>query len=509
MSHIGLWDLPVELTTDLCSNWLTIVDVAFLDSAICNHAMRAHFVAVAFSSSCSLRYPIEEEHDDTEYEDGINIWIVKRRARVSGLYITKHMYSASVSDYFKSHGKFLQFIRFQESKFGEYTTSRKNAKSTDKTLVSNIAAHCPNLRKLETNSGLTDRGFAQIVRSCAQLEDVCNLGSETAECVITALNNSPCLRKLNIGLGGRSKSRVTCPTLESVEIHHSGELGDAFCTTLARSCPRLQALEIDVCEITDATLDALAAHCRDFLTLGAISPTITWACLERFTAACNLREVHIYCYDMPATSVYSIAQNCPLLRHLHVHSPGTLSEEWLLAVAAHCPDLRELDLDGLWLKEAASGLLAVAEHCHELRSLLITFLRGDTGPFLFTAISHCARLERFVLNDAASDALLYALSRCPHLRDVQLTHEFSFTARHSVTAEGIIALAKGCPALVVLRLPDHAVVDMEVVRVLSRCCPDLRVLQCTFPVELNGHRMEIAGLLPNCNVSKHSQLRFR
>jgi hypothetical protein len=405
---------------------------------------------------------------------------------------------------------FLQFIRFQQ--LGDFATRNKKAKSTDKTLVANISTHCPNLRKLEINSGLSDRGSAQIVRSCSQLEDVCSLESKTADCIIIALNNSPCLRKLDIGIQGDSGQWITCPTLESVEIHHDGDLDDEFCTTLARSCPRLQVLKIDVCEITDAALDALAAHCKELRTLDGTSPHLTWQAWERLTAACNLRELHIDCeslQDMPVSCVHTIARNSPQLQHLHVFTPEVLSEEWLLAVAANCPALRYLDVEGMWLNEPASGLLAVAEHCHELRSLLICVLRGDTGPGFFTAISRCTRLEHFVLNDAASDALLHALSHCPHLRDVQLMQEFGVSARHAVAAEGIIALAKGCPELIELHLPKHAAVDMEVVHVLSRCCPDLRVLQCTFPAELAGHMTELESLLPNCNVSKHSQLRLR
>jgi hypothetical protein len=106
-----------------------------------------------------------------------------------------------------------------------------------------------------------------------------------------------------------------------------------------------------------------------------------------------------------------------------------------------------------------------------------------------------------------SDALLHALSHCPHLRSVNLTHDYEPAVIHTVTTEGVIALATGCPALGELYLPHHVEVNMDVVHALSRCHPGLRTLQCVFTAELSTRRNEIAELLPKCDLS--DLCRFR
>jgi hypothetical protein len=301
--------------------------------------------------------------------------------------------------------------------------------------------------------------------------------------------------------GRGAKLRITCPTLEYVDISHEGDLGDGFGITLAQSCPKLQVLILEISKITDATLDALAAHCRDLHTFDAISYSITDAGLQRLTAACSLREFHLTCYDLqhvPVSHIHAILRNCPLLQSLSVNSPGALSEAWLLAVADNCPDLRDLDVDGFWLNETASGLLAVAQNCRSLQSLQLRLLRGDTGPAFCEAILHCSQLERFMLDDAVSDALLHALSHCPKLRVVDFANDCTPSMLHSVTAGSMIALAEGCRSLVELTLPDHAEVNIAAVRALSLCCPKLRTLRCVRLEEIDVNDREVAGLLRHC-----------
>jgi hypothetical protein len=107
------------------------------------------------------------------------------------------------------------------------------------------------------------------------------------------------------------------------------------------------------------------------------------------------------------------------------------------------------------------------------------------------------------LYDAISDALFFALSHCSQLRFVTFTNGVSQNVLHTVTAEGIIALAKGCTALEELRLPYHVEVSMEAVGALSRYCPNLRTLQCAFAPELRARIEEVAGLLPNCKFARY------
>jgi hypothetical protein len=183
---MDLLSLPVEIVTEICANWLTILTIVDLDTAYCSHATRGSFLAVAFSTECSLAY----EPEDIDYREKANVWILQRKARVPGLHVTDSLFSATATEYFMSHGKFLEFIFFR---------SRDTIEgASEETVVENILKFCPHIRRLEANKSLSIDGFIRIVRKCRLLEDVDIDGSKTTPGCVAALNTSPCLRKLAV-----------------------------------------------------------------------------------------------------------------------------------------------------------------------------------------------------------------------------------------------------------------------------------------------------------------------
>jgi hypothetical protein len=76
-------DLPVELASTLISDWLTIVDMARLDSAVCNSAVRADFSRTAYNTRTILQYPsvIPAKMKKTIF---MNLWVFKKDASIPG-----------------------------------------------------------------------------------------------------------------------------------------------------------------------------------------------------------------------------------------------------------------------------------------------------------------------------------------------------------------------------------------------------------------------------------------
>jgi hypothetical protein len=418
------------------------------------------------------------------------------------------MYLACSTEYFKTHGKFLQFIRSQliERKFIP----------DDGLLVENIAAHCPNVRKLQTSLCLSSEGFTRIVQCCRQLEDVtCLEGLSLTRGLISALHNAPCLERLKLEVKrGGEVVPIASPCLKYLAIRSGDSSTDAFGVALAESCPSLQELHIGFCRVTDATLVALAAHCKKLHTIDVNSRSITQAGLVALTGGCSLRNFTLEC-DHTITwrdlNIRTIARNCPQLENLRLYSPGERSNTWLTAIAEHCPNVDLLQLHGLMLNTSASGLLAVAQKCRHLRNLYIVCNERDPGSSFCSAFGHVAKLEHFDLNSPISDALINALSRCAHLQIVTLSdvRYDDLTVVHSISNDCILALAQGCPALKTLWLPELLEVNMDVVRALSCGCPSLTFLSTNLRGMLGRHKTEIALLLPKCQMEDISkQLDF-
>jgi hypothetical protein len=479
---MDLLSLPVEIVTEICGSWLTIVNIATLDTAFCSHSARASFLATAFSMDCCLSYePADPENID--FSDQANVWIVRRRARVPGLHITESLFAATATEYFMSHGKFLAFIVFCLDDAGE--------EASDETVVWNIVDFCQNIGRLDVRQSLSMDGVAQIVRKCRLLEEVVIEGGQATCSCVAELNAAPHLRRLAI-CNPEAGVFITCPTLEWIAVYCSPHaiVDDAFGVVLAQSCPHLEMVTIDRSAITDTTVYAIAAHCRDLYSFLSGSDGITSAALEQLTESCSLRELSINI--TPDTDLSAVAKNSPELNTLWIaNSLEEDGDECLIAVAEHCPKLCELVLGNWYLDEEVTGFCAVAERCHNLTDLYFNWPLEIPGPAFCAAIRQCKSLQVFSLSEAVTDDLLHALSCCHMLEVVELTDEAQRTSEAS-----IFALVKGCPALEELTLPKHAEITMSVVRALSRCCPELSVLECTMPAELRKHFEVIHCLLP-------------
>jgi hypothetical protein len=220
---MGLWSLPTELVTEICGHWLSIVSIAHLDSACCNHAVRTLILSTAFSESCCRD---DLEHFKTKNRNDANAWIVLRKVMVPGLYITESLYSETAADYLRSHGKFLQCIMFTED------TDEENVSADS--LVVTIAKHCCNIRRLETNLSVSSDGFVQIVRNCRLLEKVVIGEGLISNRAISELSSLPKLKDLSAWYWESEDLFITCPTLEFVRLHTSPD--SARSTTHSAFC---------------------------------------------------------------------------------------------------------------------------------------------------------------------------------------------------------------------------------------------------------------------------------
>ena len=177
-----------------------------------------------------------------------------------------------------------------------------------------IAAGCPALKVLRL-SALTREGLREIADGCPRLEEL-HLRDTSAvltdEVIAYAVARFPLLSVFRI-----------CPS----------DPDDGF-------------------QLTDATVLALATHCR------------------------SLRELELWHARLSDETLIALANNCPLLSILDVQScdpdqyegDTALTDAFLIAVAERCPLLKELNV-GFCSGISSAGIVAIARHCPLLEIL--------------------------------------------------------------------------------------------------------------------------------------------
>lgn len=173
----------------------------------------------------------------------------------------------------------------------------------------------------------------------------------------------------------------------------------------------------------------------------------------------------------------SYAAHCPpCLISLHLQTTAVE----LVALAERCgSNLLHLSVGFLnsfrWLD---ADLSAVAEHCPNLTQLELEWVRGVTASSLVYLVTSLTRLQELILqhlNDVVTDAVLSAITQLPELQTLSLVGSTGYTVK------GVPALNKIFHRLRCLGV--QGATCKASAKLLSMCqkrCPGLKVLQDRF-----------------------------
>ncbi|KAG6554082.1 hypothetical protein Mapa_003997 [Marchantia paleacea] len=147
-----------------------------------------------------------------------------------------------------------------------------------------------------------------------------------------------------------------CPLLEDLSIHHSFTVDDESATNLARSCRRLERLDLSECyNVSAASIQAFGLNCPSLVS---------------FTR--NMTDILLYDDVVPPRGdeeAAAIAAHMVSLEVLHMRRMSSLTDSGLLLLARSCEQLERLDLaccDSL----SPQGLDKVLSLCSKLRNFV-------------------------------------------------------------------------------------------------------------------------------------------
>ena len=259
-----------------------------------------------------------------------------------------------------------------------------------------------------------------------------NLEEENQDSIINAISRSRCLKSLR--LKGRRDA-------------------DILVTTAAKSCFKLQKLEICQCpKLSDDTLAALVESpihsTLNLLSLYCTPLSTHWG-MTQVTLLKNLKSLNLFNSSLfDSGDLECLSYNCEFLESLNIEEVTHLTEESVITLIQRRKDtLKSLFLDGESLSDKTFQHLHL---CQNLQEFGISFAEemGDLG---ITALSQLTQLKRLKLKRAkqviADDFItLFANKNLEHLEDLDLSE------CAQVSNEVIQTLAIGCPNLQILRL---------------------------------------------------------
>ncbi|CAN0856176.1 F-box/LRR-repeat protein 4, partial [Linum grandiflorum] len=169
-------------------------------------------------------------------------------------------------------------------------------------------------------------------------------------------------------------------------------------------------------------------------------------------------QFHSFC--LSDAGLITLSDQFPALQHLSLIWCSNVSSLGLLSLAQKCSLLKSLDLQGCYVGDG--GLSAVGKCCKQLEELNLRFCEGLSDVGLIELAEGCG-ISLKTLGVAAcakiTDKSLEAVgSHCKSLETLSLDSEF-------IQNDGVLAIAKGCPHLNVLKLQCINVTDEALIAV--------------------------------------------
>jgi hypothetical protein len=490
--------LPTNVLSSLLTSWLTIVEVAHLDSAYCNMTLRVEFVRTAYESEMALEF----KGDWMESNDTMSEWILQRGVLVTSMHATSAFLSNHKmrTAYLARHGRSIQSVECG------YLFGSKNRNLDYNPAAVDIAKFCPNLKKFITTQHIGNKYLVNIIKSCPLLE---TLALRSGECtapfiktIATActkltqleldgenlneqdltklVRNNPCLTTLTVSGGGAADQflyqlAISCKQLTTLSITgHEAERKlslSALVSFLVKS-QSLTSLSLSTCRIVPdnhppAVMETEPFECNNLKSLKLEGVALTDAVLDELLWACpGLTEIEIGgCSNLRDVGAFRLGTRYPALQKLIMcdnyggdGSDGSDSENGESRSVSDCDvgSVESVDSTGTEDSRADCSthvtdhlLIDLSENCLDLYYLDVSESLEVTDEGIIALITECSLLSELNLTGCAylTNATLAALAK--HSRNLQ---KLCMVRCTQITDAGVAKIMQGCPKLSYLNI---------------------------------------------------------
>ena len=290
------------------------------------------------------------------------------------------------------------------------------------------------------------------------------------------------------------KAISRCHFLKTLELSQAHLTDDGF-RAIGTGCPRLISFNSINTNITDVGMVALVTGCPSLTSLTVSSSPLTDVAAKAIGDTCHA-IVHLHLdggFQVTDDGFVALLTGCPELTNLNISGWSISNSGIKTALSTHPSKLKLTELDISYCPGVTGeGITAIAENCPVLKVLhllgifvdydevvsiefpSLTSLQANSCEIEDTAfacvIAGCPNLLELCAPNCLTDNGLKGLGACKTLRKVYLEECVS------VTDVGMQAIAKGCVALTDFSMSDNSNITDDGLRHLSIGCVALRRL---------------------------------
>jgi hypothetical protein len=397
--------LPVDLVQCIWVEWLDLVDVAHLDSALCSRGRRTPLLATMYDQRCLYNYS-RSKRSRCFAEFRFIEWVEKRVVWLSSLLL--YFDTAYDVPIVRRNGPHLKYIYLAlvsaktcaavaDCCFGLETLhlcgydSSVRAQYEWAPAIIRRNSHVKHLR-VET---YVENDTIDAIAECGSVLQSLSIQWEGIRKLEwqKLLGKLPCLTSLSSD-AIRDESAVallaSLPLLVSLELS-SMSVPKRILQQVANVCPQLQRLALRTC--TAGSIIKVLARCRALTAIeleDCHAPDEVLEVLARDFP--GMRELKFHVCTMDADSMVPLLANWPKLERLELIN-AEISDRFLCAIGAHCPNLCSLVYYGRRNDDITDyGCVCLARGCPELRELTLQ------GPLLteltvHEIATHCRHIQ--------------------------------------------------------------------------------------------------------------------
>jgi hypothetical protein len=419
-----VFELSKDLFSGLVSDWLTIQEVARVDSACCEREVRIKFLwAIHFNC-----FPIVVPTPKEGYSNDYLRWAVIRNLPLKNLVLPNFVHKVEVPKVL-SQSKFNALTHLDASQASELTDS----------LLCHFIDNCKLLKELDIGSEnytskISDQSLVRLGESSLRLTKLTItqnkfISDEAFESFCTG--GAACLKELCL---------LSCTSL-----------GDPCILAVAQSCPDLSVLHIsNNHKVSRIGLSEILKHCAKLSDLSSMgcSHLIPTVCVRGAAARPLTHLTRLAITNSSAATDASLVlffRQCPNLTSLDLQNNQSISDVCARSIATHLKYLVVLNIDACY-KISNFGMAQIVRECHMMQRLYL----------------HAC--------NATDDIIVLIAESCKNL-----TH-LSVSWCRMITDPSVIALSGGCPFLQELSLNGCERITAVAIRELALHCPDLRDL---------------------------------
>ncbi|KVI06685.1 Leucine-rich repeat, cysteine-containing subtype, partial [Cynara cardunculus var. scolymus] len=297
-----------------------------------------------------------------------------------------------------------------------------------------ISLRCQNLTRLKLRScrQLTDLGMASFAKNCKGLKRLscgsCTFGAKGMNALV---DNCSSLEELSVkrlrGISTGAAAEPIGPGLAALSLKFIclKDLYNAQCFgPLIMGSKNLTTVKLFRCSGDwDRLLELVTDHVEGLTEVHLERLQVSDAGLAALSRCQNLEILHILkTPDCSNSGLISVAENCKLLRKLHIDGWKTnrINDEGLIGVSKYCPNLQELVLIGVNSTRVSLELLAT--NCQKLERLALCGSETVGDAEISCIAEKCTALKKLCIKSCpVSDHGMEALAGgCPNLVKVKV-----------------------------------------------------------------------------------------